>query len=157
MSDSDFLLHMASLLNKEEAMDDWDLDDILLKVEYILDLGKLVTSLENNGTQIDRGTHLAVRRAMEKYGQQLDPDDDSELDDDFARLATHNPCSKKHLRYLQQLLESDGKDVDLKIMAYLFMRKCYIPEWQGLVEKHYRAYPENKGNEICDNGHYPVF
>jgi hypothetical protein len=74
---------------------------------------------------------------MERHGQQLDPDDDTELEDDYARLASHNPCSKKHANYLKHLFESREKSQDLKIMAYLFMKKCYL----SMVERN--------GGRIC--------
>lgn len=149
MTDSSFLLHMSAVLNKETklTLDNADYEEVYPRVQFTLELAKFITALEQkDGSNIDRGTHLSIRRAMEKHGQQLDPDDDTELENDYERLTTHNPCSKKHLSFLENLFEDDKKPEDLKIMAYLFMRKCYIPEWRTLVKEYVAAEEANKGD-----------
>ncbi len=150
MTDSDFLLHMVGILNKEIKSD--QIEDIIPGAFYILEIAGFLNTLENRtNSKIDRSTHLQILRSLEKYNQQLDPDDDDELEDDFERLLTHNPCSKKHLKYLEGLFESKTKPQDLKVMAYLFMRKCYIPEWRELVKEYVRSDEADKGIAIDFN------
>lgn len=152
MSDSEFLLHMVGLLDKERKSE--EIEDIVPGAMYVLEIAAFISAVENNGTDdsIDRATHLQIIRALEKYSQQIDPnsdDDDDDISDPYERLIVSHPCSKKHATFLAQILEDEKFEEDLKIMAYLFMRKCYIPEWREMVKGYVKSKKANEGTLNC--------